>query len=223
MQIARQIYGITTAENALVFFNDGEPAYITKRFDILTDSRRLLQEDFAQIAGRTEETHGKNYKYDFSHEEIAILMKQHVKAYLPEIEKYFQIILFNYLFSSGDSHLKNFSLTRNEEFGDYLLAPFYDLMDTLIHVPEESYLALDLFKDNYISEAYKAGIKYTGSDFIEFGKKTGISETRIKKLYAPFVSPTVSLFDLIEMSFLSDKVKEIYKDHFTKKAERLMK
>ena len=27
MQIARQVYGIETAENALIFFNDGTPAY----------------------------------------------------------------------------------------------------------------------------------------------------------------------------------------------------
>src|SRR5688500_8032531 len=32
MQIARQIYGIKTAENALIFFQDGTPAYLTKRF-----------------------------------------------------------------------------------------------------------------------------------------------------------------------------------------------
>ena len=32
MQIARQVYGIQTAENALIFFEDGTPAYITKRF-----------------------------------------------------------------------------------------------------------------------------------------------------------------------------------------------
>ena len=36
MQIARQVYGIETAENALIFFKDGTPAYITKRFDVLT-------------------------------------------------------------------------------------------------------------------------------------------------------------------------------------------
>jgi serine/threonine-protein kinase HipA len=34
MQIAKQVYGIHTAENALIFFKDGSPAYITKRFDV---------------------------------------------------------------------------------------------------------------------------------------------------------------------------------------------
>ncbi len=34
MQIARQVFGIETAENALMFFKNGAPAYITKSFDV---------------------------------------------------------------------------------------------------------------------------------------------------------------------------------------------
>ena len=34
MQIAKQVYGINTAENAMIFFRNGAPAYITKRFDV---------------------------------------------------------------------------------------------------------------------------------------------------------------------------------------------
>jgi serine/threonine-protein kinase HipA len=41
MQIARQVYGIETAENALIFFKDGAPAYITKRFDVKEDGNYL--------------------------------------------------------------------------------------------------------------------------------------------------------------------------------------
>ena len=36
MQIAKQVYNINTAENA-IFFN-GIPAYITKRFDVRDDN-----------------------------------------------------------------------------------------------------------------------------------------------------------------------------------------
>jgi len=190
---------------------------------LLPDGNRLLQEDFAQVAGRTEETNGINYKYDFSYEEIAEIMKVHVKAYLPEVEKYFKVVLFNYLFSNGDSHLKNFSLTRNEEFGDYLLTPFYDLLDTSIHVPGESDTALDLFKDNFVTEAFKAGTKYTGTDFLEFGKRIGISETRIKKIVSSFINTPVKVYDLIQRSFLSDEIKKIYTENFNKKYERLYK
>jgi serine/threonine-protein kinase HipA len=63
MQIARQVFKMSVAENALVFFNDGEPAYLTKRFDRDANGRKLLQEDFAQLSRRSEESHGSNYKY----------------------------------------------------------------------------------------------------------------------------------------------------------------
>ena len=39
MQIAKQVYGINAAENAIIFFKDGSPAYITKRFDVKPNER----------------------------------------------------------------------------------------------------------------------------------------------------------------------------------------
>jgi serine/threonine-protein kinase HipA len=50
MQIANQVYKINTAENGLVFFSNGEPAYITKRFDIGDSGIKLAKEDFASLA-----------------------------------------------------------------------------------------------------------------------------------------------------------------------------
>jgi hypothetical protein len=60
MQIARQVYGMETAENALIFFRNGEPAYITKRFDVGTGHTKIKQEDFASLMQKTSETHGKH-------------------------------------------------------------------------------------------------------------------------------------------------------------------
>ena len=37
MQIARQVFKIDVAENALVHFADGEPAYLVRRFDVQGD------------------------------------------------------------------------------------------------------------------------------------------------------------------------------------------
>jgi len=58
MQIASQVYKITTAENGLVFFSNNEPAYITKRFDIGSNGIKLGIEDFASLAGKIEATAG---------------------------------------------------------------------------------------------------------------------------------------------------------------------
>ena len=70
MQIASRIFGIETAENCCVRFADGELAYLTRRFD-RRDGGAVRQEDLCQIAGRSEDTHGSSYKYDFSYEEMA--------------------------------------------------------------------------------------------------------------------------------------------------------
>jgi serine/threonine-protein kinase HipA len=53
MQMARQVFEIETAENALIFFQNEQPAYLTKRFDLKKDGSKWAKEDFASLAGRT--------------------------------------------------------------------------------------------------------------------------------------------------------------------------
>jgi len=95
LTMAEQVFKINTPPNALMTFGNDEPTYIVKRFDVLNDGRKLLQEDFAQLANKTEENAEGNYKYDLSYEEVAELMKNYIAAYPIEIEKYFSLILFN--------------------------------------------------------------------------------------------------------------------------------
>jgi serine/threonine-protein kinase HipA len=221
MQLANQVFNISTPANALLNFNDGEPAYIVKRFDVLPNGKKLLQEDLAQLSGRTEENFGKNYKYDFSYEEIAIILKEFIGAYPVVIENFFSIILYNYLICNGDAHLKNFSVFRNEEFGDYTLTPAYDLLNTSLHVPDESDMALDLFKDNFMTEAYKHGSKYTQEDFRVFGNKIGISEKRVRKILDSFISKKSQAVQLLEISFLDQILKSQFIDSMVTRFERI--
>jgi len=221
MQIANQIFKINTPPNAMVLFKNGEPAYIVKRFDVLENGNKLLQEDFAQLANRTEESAGQNYKYDYSYEEIAELMKTYIPAYPIEIEKFYSLVLFNYLIGNGDAHLKNFSLFRNEKYGDYTLTPAYDLINTNMHVPTESDTALELFKDGYITESYKAGSKYTREDFLVFGQKIGINEKRINTIVEKFISNIKGIEILVRKSFLSEKLKLDYLEIVHNRRDRL--
>ena len=50
MQIASQVYGIETAQNALCFFGVGSPEYITSRFDVLKNGK-LTNKDFHALIG----------------------------------------------------------------------------------------------------------------------------------------------------------------------------
>lgn len=141
MQIARQIYDIETAENALIFFKNEAPAYITKRFDVNPDRSKKAKEDFATLAGKTPQTHGDHYKYEGNYLELFHLMKKFLPAYRIETPKLLKQLIFNYLFSNGDAHLKNFAILETP-MGDHRLSPAYDLLNTHIHV-DDSIFALD--------------------------------------------------------------------------------
>ena len=79
MDIAGRLFGIKVAEHELVEMKDGEKAYLTRRFD-RRDGEPIQQEDFCQLAGRSPETHGENYKYDASYEELAELVRRFCPA-----------------------------------------------------------------------------------------------------------------------------------------------
>jgi serine/threonine-protein kinase HipA len=210
MQIAKQVFGLNTAENALIFFTNGSPAYITKRFDVKEDGTKWGKEDFATLAGKTTDNAGPNFKYQFSYEEAGLLIQKYVSAWRIEIEKYFSLVLFNFLFSNGDAHLKNFSLLESSK-GDYLLSPVYDLLNTKLHV-DDSDFALDkgLFLDDFKSEQYKKNKHPNKIDFVEFGRRIGVSENRIEKLMAPYLEKQPLMETLISSSFLTEANKRGY-------------
>ncbi len=213
MQIARQVFDIDVAENALVGFADGELAYIVRRFDVQLDGMRSLQEDFAQIAGKSEETVGRNYKYDCSYEEIGDLIRRHVAAYRVDLERYFKLVVFNYLVHNGDAHTKNFSLIRAEQTGEYRLTPAYDLLNTRLHLPNETPTALDLFKDDFETESYKANAFYAYDDFVVFAQRFGLVEKRYKRMLQSFIDGKEAVFSLIDCSRLPEECKRLYKEH----------
>lgn len=220
MQIASQIFNIKTAHNALIYFEDGTPAYITKRFDVKVDGTKYIQEDFAQITNRTKETHGESYKYEGSYLEIGELIKKYVPASMIAIENFFKIIVFNYIFSNGDAHLKNFSLIKND-FGEIELSPSYDLMSTIIHTPGERDTALDLYNKDHESEYYDTYGHYGKTEFIEFAKRLGIVEVRYMRMINEFIENETVVNDFIKKSSLSNQSIVTFIDNFKSRIKRL--
>ncbi|HJV18958.1 MAG TPA: HipA domain-containing protein [Sediminibacterium sp.] len=223
MQIAAQVYGINTAENGMIFFKDGSPAYITRRFDVKKNGLKWGKEDFATLAGRTKDNAGADFKYTYSYEEAAALIRQFVPAWRVEIEKYFSLVVFNYLFLNGDAHLKNFSLLESET-GDYFLSPAYDLVNTRLHVDDTDF-ALDkgLFADDFASEAYKKTHNRGKQDFEEFAKRIGVQEDRVEKLFEPFLLKQGKVEILVNRSFLSEPNRRAYLLDYSTRRNRLMK
>ncbi len=221
MQIAAQVYGINTAACGMIFFKDGSPAYITRRFDVRTDGSKWGIEDFASLAGKTQLNAGYNFKYEYSYEEIGYLLQKFVPAWRVEMDKYFSLIVFNYLFSNGDAHLKNFSLLENEN-GDYFLSPAYDLINTRIHVNDTDF-ALDkgLFADDFKSETFKKNHHAGKADFIEFAKRIGIEEGRAEKILLPFLTRQENVVTLISKSFLQIPEQKGYLHEYNAKRNKL--
>ena len=200
MQIAQQVYGIETAENALIFFGNGDPAYITKRFDVVPGGLKLAQEDFASLAGKSSQTHGTNYKYLGSYWDLFELMRENLPSYKVESLKLFKLLVFNYLFSNGDAHLKNFSIIETPQ-GDFKLSPAYDLLNSRIHIEDK-----DFALDEGLIPA-RMGQGNIAKQFRWLAEYAGIPEKQTNAIMALMVSKTEQVTNLIDASFLKDRIK----------------
>ena len=209
MQLASQVYHIETAPNALCFFNDGEQAYITRRFDVAPDGSKYQQEDFASLAGLTKAHGGSDYKYsNLSYEECAEIIGKYTTAPSVEILKFFRMVVFNYLILNDDAHLKNFSLINRGD-GEYHLSPAYDLINTSLHLYEPRIFALDkgLFREGmHLTDTRTV----TRADFEEFGRRIGLATRLVKRELDNFATEQPLAKELINRSFLSDKLKKYY-------------
>ena len=203
MQIAQQVFGIETAENALIFFGNGEPAYITKRFDLLPGGLKLAQEDFASLAGRSPQTHGTNYKYLGSYWDIFELMRENLPSYKVESLKLFKLLIFNYLFSNGDAHLKNFSIIETP-LGDFKLSPAYDLLNSRIHIDD---------KDFALNEGLlppRMGQGNVTKQFQLLASLVNIQEKQMNSILALMLSKSDLVKKLIDASFLKEQFQRNY-------------
>jgi serine/threonine-protein kinase HipA len=216
MQIARQVFGIETAENALIFFKNGAPAYITKRFDVKEDGTKWAQDDFASLALRTPQTHGEHYKYSGSYIELFDLIKRYLPAYRLEAPKLFKVLLFNYLFSNGDAHFKNFSLLETP-MGDYRLSPAYDLLNSRIHIEDKDF-ALD---DGLLPKNMAQG--KVSQQFAILADHAGLSKKQFKDIFDFMISDINKVENLVTSSFLNESTKRNYWQSYLTRKNKLMR
>jgi len=109
-----------------------------------------------------------------------------------------EVVLFNFLFSNGDAHIKNFSVLKSDD-GDYRLAPAYDLIDTHIHLPDDSIFALQkgLFSDG---RSFPLGIGH--KEFLDFGLSLGIPEILVRRELDRFCADYPEIENMILGPFL---------------------
>jgi serine/threonine-protein kinase HipA len=214
MQIAQQVFGIETAANALIFFGNGDPAYITKRFDVVPGGLKLAQEDFASLAGKSPQTHGTDYKYLGSYWDLFELMRENLPSYKVESLKLFKLLTFNYLFSNGDAHLKNFSIIETPQ-GDFKLSPAYDLLNSRIHIEDKDFA----LEEGLIPARMAQG--NIAKQFRLLADYAGIPEKQTNAIMALMISKTEQVSNLIHASFLKDRIKRSYLQTYQLKLKKL--
>ena len=211
MQIAKQVYGIHTAENRLCFSRSGQPVYITRRFDVSQGVKDCSQEDFAAILQMTEEEGGSNFKYHGNYVQIADAIRRYIPAWMPQMEQFFRMVVFNYLFGNEDAHMKNFSLI--DRGGERFLAPAYDFINTCIHIKSESEWGLldGLSPDMEKSDVYERTGHPCRLDFERFAERIGLPKKRADLVLDLFMEVSERTLSLIGNSFLDDKMKRSFR------------
>jgi serine/threonine-protein kinase HipA len=213
MQIAHQVFGIETAENALIFFGNEDPAYITKRFDVVPGGLKLAQEDFASLAGKSPQTHGTDYKYQGSYWDLFQLMRENLPSYKVESIKLFKLLLFNYLFSNGDAHLKNFSIIETP-LGDFKLSPAYDLLNSRIHIDDRDFA----LEEGLIPA--RMGQGNVAKQFRLLADHAGIQEKQTDGIFALMVSKSDQIKKLVDASFLKERIQRNYLQSYQKRLNK---
>ncbi|MCQ2226174.1 MAG: HipA domain-containing protein [Paludibacteraceae bacterium] len=209
MQIASKVFGIDTAICGMIRLADGHLAYIVRRFDV-SGQGKLAQEDVCTLLGRSAHTHGSDYKYRGSYLEVANVLRQTLPLWRFDMQRFVKLVVFNYLFSNGDAHLKNFSILRDKD--QFRLSPSYDLLNTSLHISDSDFaldkgLGLPL---EHTSDVYDKSGHPTIVDFQNFAKLCGLTEKQIADTIAPFAIEQSKVQELCESSLLSNKCKRMF-------------
>ena len=196
MRMAK-VFGLKVPFHGMLYCKDGSLSYFIKRFDRYGKGKKLATEDFAQLTGNSRDT-----KYRFTMEKLIPVLDEYCS--FPAIEKadFFKRVLFCYITGNEDMHLKNFSLiTKNDKV---TLTPVYDYLNSTIAIknPEEE-IALTL-------KGKKSNLKAT--DFINYYAKERLllNEKSIANILQKMQLANPKWKELIEISFLSDGMKEKY-------------
>lgn len=135
--------------------------------------------------------------------------RKQIPAWMIAMERFFKLVVFNYIYGNGDDHLKNFSIMRIGEH--YQLAPAYDLMNTCLHIEGDDLglnggLSLTLEK----SDVYERTGHPCRLDFERFGEHIGLKKKRIEMILDSFSLLPDEVEHLVNNSFLTDKMKRTY-------------
>ena len=202
-----EIAKIKVVPHTLIRLKDGTLGYLTKRIDRSADGDKIPMEDMCQLTERQTE-----YKYKSSYEQIAKVIAKYSYVPLLDLTDFYEQVFFSWLVGNNDMHLKNFSLYAPK--GKWGLTPAYDLLNvTLVNPKDDEELALTL-------NAKKKHIKK--ADFVKAMETSGIAPKVFENIVAKYQKLLPKFNEAIDMSFLDDEDKEMYKQSIASRLRRFI-
>mgnify|MGYP002513094970 FL=1 len=202
-----EIAKIKVVPHTLIRLKDGTLGYLTKRIDRSADGDKIPMEDMCQLTERQTE-----YKYKSSYEQIAKVIAKYSYVPLLDLTDFYEQVFFSWLVGNNDMHLKNFSLYAPK--GKWGLTPAYDLLNvTLVNPKDDEELALTL-------NARKKRIKK--ADFVKAMETSGIAPKVFENMVSKYHKLLPKFNEVIDMSFLDDEDKEMYKQSIAARLKRFI-
>ncbi len=203
MRIAES-FGIQTVPSSLIRLQSGELSYITKRIDRGAVGEKKHMLDMFQITGAYD-------KYKSSSEKIGKALGDYSSNTLLDKLLFFELTLFSYLMGNNDMHLKNFSMIETST--GWSLAPAYDLLNaTIINSEDKEEMALTLNgRKNRLEKI----------DFEHLGDNLGLTSKQIQGVFKRFYKLKSTASKWIKTSFLSNKMKTLYKEKIEERYHRI--
>jgi len=166
---------------------------------------KLACEDMQQLLGGPD-------KYAGSHEQIAEIIRKYCTFAPLELQRLFEIVVFNFSIGNGDAHRKNFSLLTDED-GTIALSPAYDLVSSRLAIPtERDELALTVNgKRNNLRRA----------DFLTFAAHLAIEPNYSERRIADLLNLGDDFAGMIAGSQLSPDARERLSRIVTERLDRL--
>lgn len=194
MRIA-EAYGIRVVPSSLIRLASGELSYITKRIDRTEAGEKIHMIDMFQITEAFD-------KYKSSMEKVGKALNSYSDNTLLDNTFYFDLALFSFLTGNSDMHLKNFSMI--ESSSGWGLSPAYDLLNVAIVFPSD--------KDDFALALAGRKNKLKREYFEQLAKGLELTDKQIKKTFQRMVKNKAKAIGWIDQSFLSNEMKNAYKE-----------
>jgi serine/threonine-protein kinase HipA len=217
-----EVAHIRTARHTLIRLADGELGYLTLRMDRKKKGERLRvgdgssgkkisMLDMCQLTNRLTE-----HKYYGTYQQLAETIKKYSSAPMLDVQRFWEIVLFSWMTGNSDMHCKNFSLI-DIGHGEYVLSPAYDLLAVLLADPADN---------EEMAMTFSVGGNKSGFDrntFMTAFTQSGIPDALAEKMIERMIANLPQWKELINQSFLPEKMKTDYCSLLDKREKALNK